>query len=173
VTIEIIYMGQERDLFLDSIAGTVPLGPAERDRVRPAPVRTGATLVRSPLPSPVPLSVEGDGVVISGRAPGVNRTQISELRGGRVRPEATLDLHGHTAVEAEIALEKFLVQSASLRRRCVLVIHGRGLHSDGIAVLRDTVFGALVGNMSGLVLAFATAAKSDGGAGATYVMVRA
>jgi DNA-nicking Smr family endonuclease len=164
---------EERELFLESITGTVPLGMADRDRVRAAPVHSGAVLVRAPLPSPVALSVEGDGVVISGRAPGVNRTQIAELRGGRVRPEATLDLHGHTGAEAEVALEKFLVQSASVRRRCVLVIHGRGLHSDGVAVLRDTVFGALVGNMSGLVHAFATAAKSDGGAGATYVMVRA
>jgi DNA-nicking Smr family endonuclease len=173
VTIKIIYMGQEeRDLFLAAIAGAVPL--RERDRVREAPLSTGApALSRDSLPPPIALTVEGDGVRISGRAPGVSRAQIAELRRGRVHPEAKLDLHGHTAAQAEAALRAFLVEAAALRRRCVLVIHGRGLHSDGVAVLRDTVFAALVGPMSGWVHAFATAASCDGGDGATYVMVRA
>jgi DNA-nicking Smr family endonuclease len=187
VIIQIIQMGSDRDLFLDAITGAVPL--EERDRVRVVRVPAGVTAPKSPLPSPVALTIEGDGVVISGRAPGVNRAQISELRGGRVRPEEELDLHGHTAAEAERALERFLVNASALHRRCVLVIHGRGTHSGdvaqerdlagdaygvgGVAVLRDTVIGALVGEMSGLVRAFATAARADGGAGATYVMVRA
>lgn len=161
---------EERDLFLESITGTVPL--RARDRVRQPVVPTGAPVLVRELPSPVALTVEGDGERISGRAPGVNRVQIAELRAGRLRPEATLDLHGQTAAAAEVSLRGFLLDAAGLRQRCVLVIHGRGLHSDGVAVLRDTVFSALVGTMSGLVHAFASAAPPDGGAGATYVMVR-
>ena len=172
MTIEIINMGQERDEFLQAVAGAIPLGRAERDRVRAVPAPSGVTPPRAVIPAPVALSIEGDGVVISGRAPGVNRAQITELRRGQVRPEDSLDLHGQTAAQAEAALARFLLDAAGLRRRCVLVIHGRGLHSDGVAILRDTVIGELVGNLSGLVHAFATAAKSDGGAGATYVMVR-
>lgn len=168
-----VVSAEERDAFLSAVAGVVPLEGADRDRVRvaapvPAPVARRVEV----MPAPVALSVEGDGVVISARAPGVNRAQLSELRGGRVRPEATLDLHGHTAREAEGELRRFLLDASVQRRRCVLVVHGRGLHSDGVAVLRDTVITALVGDMSGLVHAFATAARSDGGAGATYVMVK-
>jgi DNA-nicking Smr family endonuclease len=89
-----------------------------------------------------------------------------------VRPEASLDLHGKTVDEADAALRRFLAESARLRRRCVLVIHGRGLHSDGVAVLRDSVIDALTGALSGYVHCLSAAAPADGGAGATYVMVR-
>jgi DNA-nicking Smr family endonuclease len=165
---------EERDAFLAAVSGTVPLEGGDRDRVRvvapePAPQARRVEV----LPAPVALSVEGDGVVISARAPGVNRAQLAELRGGRIRPEATLDLHGHTVREAEGLLRRFLLDASTQRRRCVLVVHGRGLHSDGVALVRDAVITALVGDMSGLVHAFATAARSDGGAGATYVMVKA
>src|SRR5262249_5374377 len=98
--------------------------------------------------------------------------QVAELRRGQLRPEASLDLHGKTVDEADQALRRFLSDSARVRRRCVLVIHGRGLHSGGPAVLRDMVIGALVGPLSGFVHCLATAAPPDGGAGATYVMVR-
>ena len=162
----------EEDVFLEAVAGTVPL--PERDRVRVAPAQ-GAVAPRRDrvgLPVPVTLAVEGDGVVISARAPGVNRHELSELRGGRVRPEGPLDLHGRTAAEAAPLLRDFLLDAQQLRRRCVLVIHGRGTRSEGVAVLRDLVIDSLVGPLSGLVHAFATAARSDGGAGATYVMPR-
>ena len=162
---------EEQDAFLAAVAGAVPLGGDDRDRVRVAPAPP-SPVRREVLPAPVALSVEGDGVVISARAPGVNRAQLAELRGGRIRPEASLDLHGRTAREADGELRRFLVDAASHRRRCVLVVHGRGLHSEGVAVLRDTVITALVGELSGLVHAFATAARADGGAGATYVMVK-
>ena len=109
---------------------------------------------------------------MTGRAEGVNRAQVSALRSGKVRVEATLDLHGDTVSAALPRLEKFLLDAARDRRRCVLVVHGKGLHSDGVAVLRDAVQTALGSEMSGLVHAFTTAAPADGGDGATCVMVR-
>jgi len=164
----------DRETFLEAIAGTVPLDERERARVRVAPTAPGTAALarRDVLPAPVGLAVEGDGTVISARAPGVNRLELSALRNGRIRPEATLDLHGKNRVEAERALRDFLLDAQSQRRRCVLVIHGKGAHSDGVAILRDLVVDSLIGPMSGLVHAFATAARSDGGAGATYVMPR-
>jgi DNA-nicking Smr family endonuclease len=166
-------MGRDdEDVFRAAVAGARPLGEDRRDRVRVTAPAASPAARRAELPAPVALSVEGDGVMISARAPGVSRAQLAELRGGRVRPEATLDLHGKTAREADAALRRFLLDAAQLRRRCVLVVHGRGLHSEGVAVLRDGVICALVGDLSGLVHAFATAARGDGGAGATYVMPR-
>lgn len=161
-------------MFLEAVAGAIPMDGSERDRVRLPPPPAGVTPPPRPevVPPPIPLTVEGDGVVIGARAPGVNRQQLSELRGGHVRPEATLDLHGQTAAQAERSLRGFLSGAAEHKTRCVLVVHGRGLHSDGVAVLRDMVITELVGSLSGLVHAFSSATSRDGGAGATYVMVR-
>ncbi len=156
--------------FIAAIAGATPL--TERDRVRLDPPRTAILPPRQPLPPMAKLTLEGDDGLIGGRSGGVNRAQLALLRGGQVRPEVTLDLHGKSAADAEPALEQFLLESARLRRRCVLIVHGQGLHSGGVAVLRELVIGDLVGKASGLVHAFAPAASSDGGRGATYVMLR-
>lgn len=157
-------------MFLGAIGGAVPL--AQRDRVAPIAVRT-AIIPAQVLPPLQALTLEGSDGDVAARGPGVNRAQIAELRRGKVRAEATLDLHGHTSAEATPLLERFLLDGARLRRRCVLVIHGRGLHSGGVAILRDLVIAQLAGPLSGLVHAFAPAAAADGGPGATYVMVRA
>jgi DNA-nicking Smr family endonuclease len=160
---------EEEQLFHEAIAGATPL--SGRDRVRMPPPRT-AIIKPEPLPPRVALTVEGGGDEISARAPGVNRLQVAALRGGKVRVEDTLDLHGHTVAQALPLLERFLLDAARARRRCVLIVHGKGLHSGGVAVLRDAVFGALAGEMSGLVQAFTTAPPADGGTGATIVLVR-
>ena len=161
---------EEEALFHEAIAGATPL--SGRDRIPLPPIKT-AIIKPDPLPPRIALTIEGGSGAVMARGPGVNRTQVAELRTGKIRVEATLDLHGHTVAEALPMLEKFMLESARLRRRCVLVIHGKGLHSDGVSVLRDAVLGALTGELSGLVHAFSTAAPSDGGAGATAVMVRA
>jgi DNA-nicking Smr family endonuclease len=169
---------EEQDLFMDAVAGAVPLG--DRVPLAPPAPRLSATAASAPPalreaePPPVAkLSVESAGEIVTARAPGVSHAQIAELRAGRVRVEDTLDLHGMTAAPAEAALRRFLVDAARLHRRCVLVVHGRGLHSGGVAVLRDLVIASLVGPLSGLVHSFATAHARDGGPGATYVVVRA
>ncbi len=165
---------EEHALFLEAIAGAVPLDGSERDRVRlpPPPPSIAPPRATEIVPTPIALTIEGDGVVIGARAPGVNRAQLAELRSGRVRVEETLDLHGNTAAQAEPALRGFLLAAAARRHRCVLIIHGRGLHSEGVAVLRDLVIRELSSSLSGLVHAFASAAPRDGGPGATYVMVK-
>ncbi|MBZ0230841.1 MAG: Smr/MutS family protein [Deltaproteobacteria bacterium] len=160
---------EDEALFLQAIDGATPL--AGRDRVRPTPQKS-AVVVPSVLPPRRTLTLDTDDGRVSGRAEGVNRAQVSALRAGKVRVEATLDLHGDTVSVARPRLEKFLSDAARDRRRCVLVIHGKGLHSDGVAVLRDAVWSALAGELSGLVQAFTIAAPADGGEGATAIMVR-
>lgn len=165
---------EELALFMGAIDGAVPL-PA-RDRIKVEPVRT-AVVPASTLPPTHPITIDRNpltsgGDDIMGRAPGVNRAQMAEVRRGRIRVEATVDLHGLTIAAAGPTFEKFLLDSARLRRRCVLVIHGKGLHSDGVAVLREFVIAQLCGPLSGLVTGFTTAAPADGGAGASYILVR-
>ena len=59
-------------------------------------------------------------------------------------------------------------------KRCVLLVHGRGLHSpDQLPVLKEALLGWLAGGRFGrLVLAFCSARPADGGAGALYVLLR-
>ena len=59
-------------------------------------------------------------------------------------------------------------------QRCVLLIHGRGRNSkDNRPVLKEQVRIWLShGRLSRLVLAFATAPLTNGGAGAVYVLLR-
>lgn len=159
---------EDQALFLAAIEGTQPL--SVRDRVAlpppaPSPVKVVA------LPSSISLTVEGDGQRYAARAPGVNRTQLHDLRAGKVRVEETLDLHGDTVERGIARLREFLA-TASRMRRCVLVVHGKGLHSEHGAPLREAVLSELLGACSGYVHALASAAPPDGGEGATYILLR-
>lgn len=155
--------------FLEAMRGVRQLATRDRIAVPPPPA---SPIVQSTLPPKVALSVEGDGQRYAARAPGVSHSQVAELRTGKVHLEATLDLHGLTVEPAIRALHAFLVESRSLGRRRVLVVHGKGNHSDHGAPLREAVVANLLGEASGLIHAFATAADSDGGEGATVVMLR-
>ena len=54
-------------------------------------------------------------------------------------PQEELDLHGYTAMDAESRIESFVRNSRLRRIRTVRVIVGKGLHSNGKAVLPDVV----------------------------------
>ncbi|MBU0965823.1 MAG: Smr/MutS family protein [Proteobacteria bacterium] len=56
-------------------------------------------------------------------------------------PQEYLDLHGLTAPEAERKVANFLLTARKKRLRTVAVITGKGLHSQGLPVLRDLVEG--------------------------------
>jgi DNA-nicking Smr family endonuclease len=55
-------------------------------------------------------------------------------------PDATLDLHGMTQEQAKSALKHFLIQAYHQGWTKVLIIHGKGLHSEREAVLKQLVF---------------------------------
>jgi DNA-nicking Smr family endonuclease len=111
---------------------------------------------------------------IEGAAPGIDRNLLRALRRGDFSLQGRLDLHGMTQVEARDAVERFLSESRRMRKRCVLVVPGRGLNSkDSIPVLKQQLKAWLSQKRIGqMVLAFATARPQDGGAGAVYVLLR-
>jgi DNA-nicking Smr family endonuclease len=96
-------------------------------------------------------------------------SQYQRLR--RREPQAELDLHGMTVVEAKAALERFLRDSRARGLEKVLIIHGKGHHSHGNPVLEMTVRAWL--ESSSLAGAFGRAERRYGGSGATWVIVRA
>ena len=160
---------EDQALFLAAVAGATPLDTRDRIPVPPPPPSPVRVVE---LPPAVKLTVEGDGKRYAARAPGVSRTQLADLRAGKVHVEETLDLHGQTVETGKQHLREFVVAAHRIGRRCVLVVHGKGTHSEHGAPLREAVLDELLGELSGLVHALSTAAAPDGGEGATYVVLR-
>jgi len=111
---------------------------------------------------------------IEGHQPSLDPQLLRKLRAGEIALQGHVDLHGLTREEAKASLERFLLASRQAGKRCVLVVHGRGLHSeDQIPVLKAGVQLWLTrGRIARWVLAFSTARPHDGGSGAVYVLLR-
>jgi len=111
---------------------------------------------------------------IEGLSHGLDRRLLKKLKRGFFAVQAHLDLHGKTRAEAKELVARFLEASRRDRRRCVLIVHGRGLNSkDQIPVLKEALRVWLVrGRIGRSVLGFCTARPTDGGAGAVYVLLR-
>ncbi len=121
-----------------------------------------------------PFDIADTAEYIEGAATGVDKRLLTSLRRGDFALQAHLDLHGMTRADAKEAVERFLVDSRRGGKRCVLIVHGRGLNSkDHIPVLKAQLQVWLHrGRIGKAVLAFATARPHDGGAGALYVLLR-
>lgn len=101
---------------------------------------------------------------------GLQKKTVQHLKQGRFRCEAILDLHGHTQAESGEILEKFVSDSIKSGCRCVLIIHGKGRHSSGTAVLKTFTINWL--KDIDVVLAFCNALQREGGTGALYVLLK-
>jgi DNA-nicking Smr family endonuclease len=86
------------------------------------------------------------------------------------RPDASIDIHGMTKDEASAALGDFFRDALWRGHKKVLVIHGKGNHSKGEAVLkkltREFIEGCPFAGESGHENA------SGGGSGATWVLLK-
>lgn len=111
---------------------------------------------------------------IEGRVPGLDAGIVRRLRRGEFAVQGHIDLHGMKRDEAKAAVDQFLKKSRAAGKRCVLLVHGRGIHSkDQVPILKDALRNWLATARFGRhVLAFATARPVDGGAGALYVLLR-
>ncbi len=117
--------------------------------------------------------IERQGERVRGLAPGVDRAHLQRLARGETEVDLELDLHGLVAAEARTLVRATLREAYEDGDRCVLLIHGRGKHSPLGPVLRDALLTWLAEPPTDrLVMAFATARPDDGGAGATYVLLR-
>jgi DNA-nicking Smr family endonuclease len=95
------------------------------------------------------------------------------LHRGDFAVQAHLDMHGLTAAHAREAFDAFMREALLSGKRAVLIIHGRGLSSPAEPVLKTKVNKWLSGGRwRKWVLAFTSARMCDGGAGASYVLLR-
>lgn len=174
----------DEDLFAAEVADVRPIASG---RVEPPP--------RPDRPAPPPSPSEDDDALmfldalvagesvfdiadtdefIEGCVRDLDRRVVKKLRRGEFAVQAHTDLHGMTKDEAKAAVITFVKASRLAGHRCVLIVHGRGMHSkDQIPVLKDAIRTWLSRGAAGAqVLAFATARPADGGAGAVYVLLR-
>jgi DNA-nicking Smr family endonuclease len=176
----------EERLFEEEMAGVAPLAADPRGRLgapppAPAPRRARASDEAEAYAQLADL-VEGAGSFdiadsdeyIEGIAPGIDKRLLRKLRKGDYAVQGHLDLHGMTSDEARAEVETFVESALGAGKRCLLIIHGRGLNSKhNIPVLKERLKVWLTrGRIARRVLAFATARPSDGGAGAVYVLLR-
>jgi DNA-nicking Smr family endonuclease len=119
------------------------------------------------------IRVEREEGWVQGVREGAPRGVVDALLGPAVVPEGELDLHGLRSEEVERAVVRFLRDAHRRGLRRVLLVHGRGAHSDGgVAVLGDRVVEVLHrGGAAPLVLAFVTAPRRLGGEGALLVQL--
>ena len=105
---------------------------------------------------------------------GLDRRTARRLKRGQLPVEARLDLHGKTQDQAHDALQNFIHESRMARRRCVLVITGKGSVASGKGgVLRQMVPRWL--NEPALrrhIIAITNAPQSGGGTGAIQVLLK-
>lgn len=102
--------------------------------------------------------------------PSIGRRTMRKLARGNFAVQAEIDLHGLTVAEAKPRLKEFIEDSVRSHRRCVRVVHGKGLGSGARGpVLKGSVDRWL--RQWDAVLAFVSTRQVDGGTGAVYVLL--
>lgn len=96
-------------------------------------------------------------------------TSAAELKNLPV--EAQIDLHGLTREEAWSRLGAFISECNSRRLKKVLIVHGKGNHSEEEPVLKNLVRSFI--EQDKRLGTFGHPGGIDGGSGATWVIIRA
>jgi DNA-nicking Smr family endonuclease len=99
---------------------------------------------------------------------------LARIQGRGFSPEARLDLHGMRANQVAPAIERFVRNHQRRGARHVLLIVGKGLHSEsGTSVLAPAAVDAISHGLAApWVVAFCTAHTEHGGLGALAVLLR-
>lgn len=178
-------LDEESALFLEAVGEVAPVRTVKARVGPPAP----PTAAQLKLPNEEAESlarlaelVSGQGEFdladstefIEGAVHGFDEGVMRKLRAGEFSTQSNLDLHGLTREQAKSELEAFIQKARIAGHRCVLVVTGRGLHSeDQLPVLKAGVQQWLTrGRVAKQVLGFCSAKPKDGGTGALYVLLR-
>ena len=159
----------EAALFRDSVRDVKRLRVREPPAARKKPPPRARSAGREPTVAEAPRSTPGEPLFYTRGS--LTRAQLRELRRGRLRPQAELDLHGLTVARAERVLHDFIASAVRRGLACVRIVHGKGHHSGHEGpVLRTLVEAVLRGAPE--VQAFTSAPPGGGGTGAVNVLLR-
>lgn len=175
---------EESKLFLEAMADVTPMACHHPKMTRqPRPLATSLASDgedQDSISALHNLIRYGEGFIVSqtpeymeSANPGATHEVLRRLHGGQYAIQDHVDLHGFSVAEAAPVLERFIRVSIEKGLRAVLVVHGRGLTSPGEPVLKHKVQEWLTrGPLRKWVIALTSARSCDGGAGATYVLLR-
>lgn len=173
----------EKRIFREAMKGVTPVARknvAERPVPALQPVKSSFGEEVEPLVKLKDLVQHGMGFEIAdtpeyieGTLYHVHPDVASRLHRGDYSIQAYVNLHGLNVSGAKDTLEKFLKSAVTTGKNGVLIIHGRGLSSPEEPRLKQKVVEWLTrGPWRKWVIAYASARSCDGGAGATYVLLR-
>jgi len=173
----------EAQIFMDAMADVTPISDNSRAEIEPQvrlPLDLEENTDAEALQKLENLVKHGQGFVVAhtpeyieGTGYQVHPEITKRLHRGDFSIQAHIDLHGLTVESAREAFEKFIKASIMTGKRAVLVVHGRGLSSPAEPVLKTKVCEWLTwGPWRKWIIAFSSARRCDGGAGATYVLLR-
>ena len=130
---------------------------APRRAAKAAPARA------APAPPPPP------------SAPTLDTGWERRLRGGRLEPDFTIDLHGHHLASAHGTLMRLLDRAVGQGARVILVVAGKARGPDEAprgAIRRELATWLAHGPRARDILAVRNAHPRHGGAGALYIVLR-
>jgi DNA-nicking Smr family endonuclease len=178
----------EEKLFLESMEGVIPI-PREhgverifhirRPEVRPAEdsekreEAEALSQLTSLVKNGAGFNILDTPEYIEGTGYNVPSEVARRLHRGDYSIQAHVDLHRMSAQVAKEVFERFLRWTVITGKTGVLIIHGRGFSSASEPVLKNKVIEWLTrGPWRKWVIAYSSARSCDGGAGATYILLR-
>ena len=104
----------------------------------------------------------------------INKRMKIKLERGLIRPEAKLDLHGSTLVQARLRVIKFVFKSIEKNFRCILIITGKKKTYFGSkGIIREKLpFWLNEKELVNCILFHCYANNKDGDDGARYILLR-
>ena len=101
--------------------------------------------------------------------PGIGEDVVKKLRRGFWSIQAHIDLHGMRTDDARDAVATFIHKAVMHDLRCVRIVHGKGLNSQGAPILKIRTRRWL--RQKEEVLAYVEAPPEDGGSGAVRILL--
>lgn len=175
-------MNDEEDFFRQSMAGVKPIESSKKVNLQRSTDKTPGLKHRQQAAVEQTASFGGDPLsdeciepmaplaVLEYQGPGVQRSVYKSLRQGKVNIDVRLDLHNMTIEQARQVVYQFVSDCVANDIRCALITHGKGEGREKPGLLKSCVAHWLP--QMEAVLAFHSAQKHHGGAGATYLLLR-
>lgn len=103
---------------------------------------------------------------------GIDSKSDKNLRLGKYHIDYTLDLHGFTLDEAYLKVKQTFEIAISKGFRCLLIITGKGLHSQNKTIKTSLEEWLKEPFFSNKIIKWTDAQQKDGGTGAVYVLLK-
>lgn len=170
----------ERFVYAEAMEGVQQISHDKALIRRPAPTKIRCTttiedpqqLLEEAVRDKRKLNVTNMPEYMEGYAEGINPVTLDKLKNSEFSIQKTLDLHGFSLEDAQKTFEEFITDSIKNGLNCVKVVHGRGLKSRDVPVLKDNLKSWIIRAINRKwVTAFSSARMCDGGPGATCILL--